>query len=161
RCRSWLYGDRLHCLHLRRRPAHPPLRSGLAPPLRPPLTLAGRDGRLRTPLSGGGGSRTGDGLPRLGVDVPPHPAPPPDTARPPRPARVSSPRSLRAGAALCARAARGRAPPPRREWIAAAIVGAALLLVGNGGVAWAETRLDSGFAALIVAIIPLYVALFD
>jgi drug/metabolite transporter (DMT)-like permease len=28
-------------------------------------------------------------------------------------------------------------------------------------VAWAETRLDSGFAALIVAIIPLYVALFD
>ena len=36
-----------------------------------------------------------------------------------------------------------------------------MLLVGNGGVAWAETRLDSGFAALIVAIIPLYVALMD
>jgi drug/metabolite transporter (DMT)-like permease len=63
--------------------------------------------------------------------------------------------------ALYAFAARGRARPTRREWIAAAIVGAALLLVGNGGVAWAETRLNSGFAALIVAIIPLYVALFD
>jgi drug/metabolite transporter (DMT)-like permease len=40
-------------------------------------------------------------------------------------------------------------------------VGAALLLVGNGGVAWAETRLDSGVAALIVAMVPLWVALLD
>jgi drug/metabolite transporter (DMT)-like permease len=48
-----------------------------------------------------------------------------------------------------------------REWSAAAIVGGALLLVGNGGVAWAETRLDSGLAALIVAIIPLWVAVLD
>jgi drug/metabolite transporter (DMT)-like permease len=74
---------------------------------------------------------------------------------------MSSVRFLIAGAALYVFAARGRARPTRREWISAAIVGAALLLVGNGGVAWAETRLDSGFAALIVAIIPLYVALFD
>src|SRR5690349_14154629 len=74
---------------------------------------------------------------------------------------MSSVRFLIAGAALYLFAARGRARPTRREWIAAAIVGAALLLVGNGGVAWAETRLNSGFAALIVAIIPLYVALFD
>jgi drug/metabolite transporter (DMT)-like permease len=36
-----------------------------------------------------------------------------------------------------------------------------LLLIGNGGVAWAETRLESGLAALIVAIIPLWVALMD
>jgi drug/metabolite transporter (DMT)-like permease len=77
------------------------------------------------------------------------------------PLLMSSVRFLIAGTALYAFAARGRARPTRREWIAAAIVGAALLLVGNGGVAWAETRLDSGFAALIVAIIPLYVALFD
>jgi drug/metabolite transporter (DMT)-like permease len=77
------------------------------------------------------------------------------------PLLMSSVRFLIAGAALYAFAARGRARPTRREWIAAAITGAALLLVGNGGVAWAETRLDSGFAALIVAIIPLYVALFD
>jgi drug/metabolite transporter (DMT)-like permease len=77
------------------------------------------------------------------------------------PLLMSSVRFLIAGAALYAFAARGRARPTRREWIAASITGAALLLVGNGGVAWAETRLDSGFAALIVAIIPLYVALFD
>lgn len=74
---------------------------------------------------------------------------------------MSSVRFLIAGAALYAFASRGRARPTWREWRAAAIVGAALLLVGNGGVAWAETRLDSGFAALIVAVIPLYVALMD
>jgi drug/metabolite transporter (DMT)-like permease len=82
-----------------------------------------------------------------------------DRAMPPL--LMSSVRFLIAGAALYAFASRGRARPTRREWVAAAIVGAALLLVGNGGVAWAETKLDSGFAALIVAIIPLYVALMD
>src|SRR3954449_13498893 len=77
------------------------------------------------------------------------------------PLLMSSVRFLIAGTALYGLMARGRARPTTREWVAAAIVGAALLLVGNGGVAWAETRLDSGFAALIVAIIPLYVALMD
>ncbi|TML00762.1 MAG: hypothetical protein E6G36_14070 [Actinobacteria bacterium] len=77
------------------------------------------------------------------------------------PLLMSSARFFVAGAALYAFASRGRARPTAREWRAAAIAGAALLLVGNGGVAWAETRLDSGFAALIVAIIPLYVALMD
>jgi drug/metabolite transporter (DMT)-like permease len=77
------------------------------------------------------------------------------------PLLMSSARFLVAGAALYVFAARGRARPTRREWGAAAIVGAALLLVGNGGVAWAETRLESGFAALIVAVIPMYVALMD
>src|SRR6266571_18352 len=77
------------------------------------------------------------------------------------PLLMSSARFLVAGVALYAFASRGRARPTAREWRAAAIAGAALLLVGNGGVAWAETRLDSGFAALIVAIIPLYVALMD
>jgi drug/metabolite transporter (DMT)-like permease len=77
------------------------------------------------------------------------------------PLLMSSVRFLIAGAALYAFASRGRARPTRREWVAAAVVGAALLLVGNGGVAWAETKLDSGFASLIVAIIPLYVALMD
>ncbi len=48
-----------------------------------------------------------------------------------------------------------------REWLNAAIVGTALLGFGNAGVAWAETRPDSGVAALIVAVIPLYVALLD
>ena len=77
------------------------------------------------------------------------------------PLLMSSVRFLIAGAALYAFASRGRARPTFREWRAAAIVGAALLLIGNGGVAWAETRLESGLAALIVAIIPLWVALMD
>jgi drug/metabolite transporter (DMT)-like permease len=77
------------------------------------------------------------------------------------PLLMSSVRFLVAGVALYAFASQGRARPTAREWGAAAIVGAALLLLGNGGVAWAETRLDSGFAALIVAIIPLWVAVMD
>jgi drug/metabolite transporter (DMT)-like permease len=77
------------------------------------------------------------------------------------PMLMSSVRFLVAGVALYAFARRGRARPTLREWGAAAIVGGALLLVGNGGVAWAETRLDSGLAALIVAIIPLWVAVLD
>ena len=48
-----------------------------------------------------------------------------------------------------------------REWTACTIAGAALLAVGNAGVAWAETRIASGLAALIVAAIPLYVAVMD
>jgi drug/metabolite transporter (DMT)-like permease len=74
---------------------------------------------------------------------------------------MSSVRFLIAGTALYLFASRGRARPTLRQWRSAAIVGAALLLVGNGGVAWAETRLDSGLAALIVALIPLWVALMD
>jgi drug/metabolite transporter (DMT)-like permease len=77
------------------------------------------------------------------------------------PLLMSSARFLIAGAALYAFASRGRTRPTLREWRAAAVVGAALLLVGNGGVAWAETRLESGLAALIVAIIPLWFALMD
>ena len=77
------------------------------------------------------------------------------------PLLMSSVRFLIAGSALYLFASRGRARPTARQWGAAAIVGAALLLVGNGGVAWAETRIESGLAALIVAIIPLWVALMD
>lgn len=74
---------------------------------------------------------------------------------------MSSARFLFAGAALYILASRGQPRPTLREWRAAAIVGAALLLVGNGGVAWSETRIESGLAALIVAIIPLWVAVID
>src|SRR2546421_4550620 len=77
------------------------------------------------------------------------------------PLLMSSVRFLTAGAALYAFASRGRARPTLQQWGAAAIVGAALLLVGNGGGAWAETRLESGLAALLVAIIPLWGALMD
>ena len=73
---------------------------------------------------------------------------------------MSSARFLVAGALLYALTRNGRRPTAR-EWAASAVVGTALLAIGNAGVAWAETRLNSGLAALIVAVIPLYVALFD
>jgi drug/metabolite transporter (DMT)-like permease len=47
-----------------------------------------------------------------------------------------------------------------RQWRAAAIVGGLLLLGGNGGVVWAEQRVASGVAALIVATVPIWMALF-
>lgn len=77
------------------------------------------------------------------------------------PLLMSSVRFLIAGTALYAFASRGRRRPTAKQWGAAAIVGAALLLAGNGGVAWAETRLQSGLAALIVALVPLWMALMD
>jgi drug/metabolite transporter (DMT)-like permease len=51
--------------------------------------------------------------------------------------------------------------PARRQWTAAAIVGLALLLGGNGAVAWAERTVPSSIVALIVALIPLWMALID
>ena len=57
--------------------------------------------------------------------------------------------------------ARGAERPGRLQWRAAAIVGGCLLLGGNGGVVWAEQRVDSGIAALIVTTVPLWLVLLD
>jgi len=54
-----------------------------------------------------------------------------------------------------------RTKPGRREWLAAAIVGALLLFVETGAVAWAEQRVASGLTALLVASVPLFAALLD
>jgi len=71
-------------------------------------------------------------------------------------------RFLLAGTLLFAWCARKGLPRPTwRQWRDAAIVGTLLASFGNGGVGWAETRIDSGLAALIVAIIPLWIALLD
>jgi drug/metabolite transporter (DMT)-like permease len=73
-----------------------------------------------------------------------------------------SARFLLAGAALYAWSCRRGAPKPTlREWRAAAVAGAALLVVDTGLVAWAEQRVASGTAALIVASMPLFIALID
>jgi drug/metabolite transporter (DMT)-like permease len=78
------------------------------------------------------------------------------------PLYMSSARYLVAGAALYLFAARRGAPRPAlRHWLSAGIAGAALLLVGNGGVALSEQRIDSGVAALLIATVPLWMALFD
>ena len=41
--------------------------------------------------------------------------------------------------------------PTRRHWAAAALTGTPLLVLGNGGVVWAQQRVPSGIAALLVA----------
>lgn len=51
--------------------------------------------------------------------------------------------------------------PGRRQWRAAAIVGGALLLGGNGLVVWSERTTPSGIVALIIALVPLWMASID
>ena len=71
-------------------------------------------------------------------------------------------RFLLAGAILYIwRRLRGDAPPRLVHWRSAAIVGVFLLLGGNGGVVWAEQRVVSGVAALIVGAAPLWMILID
>ena len=55
----------------------------------------------------------------------------------------------------------GSPAPSRGDWRTGAISGALLLLGGNGAVAWAEQRVPSGIAALLVAIVPLWMVLID
>src|SRR3954466_10196921 len=73
-----------------------------------------------------------------------------------------SARFLLAGAAPYVWARRRGAPKPAPgQRRGAAVVGAALLVVDTGLVAWAEQRVASGTAALIVASVPLFIALID
>jgi drug/metabolite transporter (DMT)-like permease len=73
---------------------------------------------------------------------------------------MASLRFLLAGAILYA-VFRPRERPSRRHWVSTAIVGAFLLVGGNAMVAVAQGRIDTGVAALIVATLPLWLALFD
>ncbi len=56
---------------------------------------------------------------------------------------------------------RGAPWPTLRHWRAAAVVGGLLLLGGNGLVTWAEQKVPSGLAALIVASVPIWMTLLD
>lgn len=73
------------------------------------------------------------------------------------PFSIAGLRFLLAGAVLYGIAAlRGGARPSDVEWRSAAIAGALLLLGGNGAVVWASTFAPSGFIALIVATVPMW-----
>src|SRR5512143_3035104 len=54
---------------------------------------------------------------------------------------------------------RGEAAPTRGQWRGSAIVGACLLLLGNGGVVYGEQTVPSGVAALTVAVVPVWMVL--
>jgi len=51
--------------------------------------------------------------------------------------------------------------PTRKQWLTAVVVGGLLLVVGNGGVVFAEQWVSSGLAALALGAIPLWAALFS
>lgn len=71
-------------------------------------------------------------------------------------------RFLGAGVALFAfLRLRGVAAPTLRQWRNAAITGILLLGFGNGLVCFAEERVSSGIAAVAVASMPLFAALFS
>ncbi len=50
--------------------------------------------------------------------------------------------------------------PTRAQWLASALIGLLLIVVGNGGVSFAEQWVASGLAAVMVAATPLWTAVF-
>jgi drug/metabolite transporter (DMT)-like permease len=66
-----------------------------------------------------------------------------------------------AGAVLYALSSRGAERPRLVHWRSALAIGGALLLLGNGGVAFAVQHVDTGIVALIVGSVPLWMALLD
>src|SRR5512137_2786151 len=67
---------------------------------------------------------------------------------------MAATRFLTAGVTLYAfRRLRGDAAPRPVEWRSAAIIGTLLLVLGNGTVVWAEQRIPSGVAALLVGTV--------
>lgn len=55
---------------------------------------------------------------------------------------------------------RGTPLPTRKEWLGSALIGALLLVGGNGGVTFAEQWVASGLAAVAIGAVPLWAALF-
>lgn len=77
------------------------------------------------------------------------------------PLLMSGVRFIVAGAVLLGfLAARGAPLPDRRQWRSAVPIGALLFVGGNGFVALAEVHIGSGIAAVVVATMPLWMALF-
>jgi drug/metabolite transporter (DMT)-like permease len=56
---------------------------------------------------------------------------------------------------------RGFPRPEPRHWKNAILIGGLLLLGGNGLVTWAELRVPSGLAALIVSSVPIWMAILE
>jgi drug/metabolite transporter (DMT)-like permease len=56
---------------------------------------------------------------------------------------------------------KGEKRPRLRDWGVATVIGSLLLLGGNGLVSWAEQRVPSGLAALIVASVPIWMTVLE
>lgn len=55
----------------------------------------------------------------------------------------------------------GAAMPVAAHWRSGAIIGGLLLVVGNGGVTWAERSIPSGVTALLIATSPIWFVMLD
>ncbi|TKI56996.1 multidrug transporter [Brevibacillus antibioticus] len=56
---------------------------------------------------------------------------------------------------------KGAELPSAAEWRGAGIVGALLLLGGNGVVAWAQLKVPSAIASLLIATVPVWILVFN
>lgn len=56
---------------------------------------------------------------------------------------------------------RGTAAPNRREWVAASALGALIFVLDYGCLFWAEQRVPSGVTAVVLASIPVFIALLE
>lgn len=71
-------------------------------------------------------------------------------------------RFLVAGAVLYAwMRARGTASPTRREWFSAVLLAMLIFVLDYGLLFWAERRVPSGIAAVMLATIPVFMALSE
>jgi drug/metabolite transporter (DMT)-like permease len=55
----------------------------------------------------------------------------------------------------------GAERPTMRHWLECAVIGSLLLVVGNGGVVLAEKSVPTGIVSLLVAMVPVYIALVE
>ena len=101
-------------------------------------------------------------LPRLGLHVPRDPG---SRSRRSRHSSMAGARFLVAGLRFCTRWSVLRAGEPlrpsRREWRDSAIISAGLLLGGMGLVAVGEQTVSSGIAAVLIALLPAWLAIFS
>lgn len=51
--------------------------------------------------------------------------------------------------------------PTLAQWRSAAVLGAAMLLIGNGAVIWSEQRIPTGITALLITTEPLWIVLLE
>src|ERR1700726_1741315 len=56
---------------------------------------------------------------------------------------------------------KGTPPPTRRQWAGASLLGALIFLVDYGCLFWAEQKVPSGIAAVVLATIPVFITLLE
>jgi drug/metabolite transporter (DMT)-like permease len=56
---------------------------------------------------------------------------------------------------------KGQEPPQKSHWLYASLLGILMLLIGQGGIIWAQQYVPSGVAAIIFATVPLWMTLIS